>query len=438
MEAPDIKAFDEIKSERLTPNRVKPNSAQQNAWDETRTALLWHAPSFSHILYQMMSTPDGSTVYWTDSVPIAATDDKQIFLNPETYCKYSMEERVFGAAHEIMHAILNHCGQMHMHQKRGKITYQDGTSIPFDNDTYQIAMDMVINDVLVKSDIGKINKDWYHDPSLVSGDDAVADAYRTLYKDQDKKGGKGGSTFKGKSFDQHLAPGTGTGENPTQAQQDRNQAEWKIAINAAASAARVRGKMPGALDRFFKRLLEPTVSWQEHIRSLFARKVGNSAFSWATLDPQLAVRGIGAPGRMGYGANKIVVAVDTSGSISQQMMDHFMTEVGSIIDDVHPRQLYLMQCDARVQEVRECSDSGDLKGAKLKGGGGTDFRPVFEKIEEEIGEPDCLVYLTDGFGCWPDKKPSYPVIWGDITPAQHRVRYPFGDVVAVNMPQSVS
>ena len=84
-------------------------------------------------------------------------------------------------------------------------------------------------------------------------------------------------------------------------------------------------------------------------------------------------------------------------------------------------------CDASINVVHELHDAVDLTSIKLVGGGGTDFRPVFNWIAEQ-GAPDALVYLTDGLGCFPDRAPNYPVIWGSIyEPAV----YPFGDVVQV-------
>ena len=50
----------------------------------------------------------------------------------------------------------------------------------------------------------------------------------------------------------------------------------------------------------------------------------------------------------------------------------------------------------------------------LKGGGGTDFHPVFDLIAEDEEDPEIVLYLTDGYGSAPKKQPNYPVIWGVI------------------------
>jgi predicted metal-dependent peptidase len=417
------------------PARVTPTPAQRKAWVETKTVLLWSAPTFANVFFSMMAEnrtgQAGDEVYWTNEIPIAATDDATMFLNPETFCKYALEERVFICAHEIMHAILNHCGQLHHFKSRGKITYLDGTTLPMDFGVMSQAMDYIINDALHVGGIGKMPKDALHDTKLATHMESVPTVYKRVYQDQEQ-GGKGKGTSGGKGFDEHLSPGTGQGKDPSDAQGDRNETEWKMAVAAGVNAARVQGKLPAGLQKFFEDILKPQVDWSEHVRMLFGRKVGNSRSSWDYLDEQLVVRGIGAPGRVGHGADTVVVGYDSSGSLySTESLQKLMSEVAGIIDEVRPKRLVLIQCDMVVQDVRDCADSDELQQVEVKGGGATDFRPVFDKIDEEFdGQIDCLVYLTDGYGCFPAGAPNYPVIWGNVS-KPGEINYPFGDVVDI-------
>ena len=106
----------------------------------------------------------------------------------------------------------------------------------------------------------------------------------------------------------------------------------------------------------------------------------------------------------------------------------FFAEVSGILEDIKPKNLFLVWCDARVHRVDHCSDAADLNAIRAKkapGGGGTSFVPVFDWVTKEGLTPDALVYLTDGEGTFPSA-PNYPVIWGNI---QTGSKYPFGDVV---------
>jgi predicted metal-dependent peptidase len=414
--------------------QVELTPAQEILWEQTRAKLLWQAPAFTFIFYEMLNNADSKHIaMFTKEVPIAATDGSNMILNPDTFFKYDLDERIFANAHEILHCVLNHCVQGFKFAKSGKIIYPDGSTLPYDPEVANISMDLVINDMLIEAKVGKFNKDWLHDKSFGVHTDSWIDVYKKVFKAK-QGGGKGPN---GHSFDQHLAPGTSQGNDPTSAAGQRNDAQWgQVMAGAAAieAATRKQGQGPGALERFFGAQLDPVVDWKERIRALFSRKVGSGSYDWRRADRRLISRfkdPIYAPARSGFGCGVVVVAADTSGSIGPKEIDMFFAEMHGIMDDCTPRELVIMWCDAHVHDVDhadEISDLNTIRRKPVKGGGGTDFRPVFDKIGEMGLEPDALVYLTDGQGSFPDKAPAYPVIWGNIYPAS---KYPFGDVVEV-------
>lgn len=406
--------------------RVELDSKYTKAWTETRALLLWQCPAFSHLLYSMMSegTDNKSAIFTTD-VPIAATDGVNMLLNPEPFFKYNLHERVFILAHEIMHCMWDHCGQMWQHAQRKKISNLAGKSLPYNHGIMNIALDHIINDALVKSKVGSFNKDWIHDPSKISSTDSYVDAYFKLYDDMD--GGKGGKGGQGQGFDNILNPGTGQGKDPTTTQQQRSDVQWKTEVAKGLAQAKMQGKLPEELERLFGELLEPKVDWQDKIKSFFARRVGSGSTSWRRPDRRLIVRDIYAPGRTGHGAGLVVVAIDTSGSVGQAELDVFFAELRGILEDVRPTMTKVVWCDAKVHGVDDIEDPSDVGGLKAKGGGGTDFRPVFDLIAKEGWEPDALVYLTDLYGSFPARAPGYPVLWGRTSTQD----VPWGDVVDV-------
>ncbi|CAB4124961.1 vWFA domain containing protein [uncultured Caudovirales phage] len=403
---------------------------QQRAWTETRSLLLWSCPAFTSILYSMLNPEKGSlAATFTKDVPIAATDGNHLILNPDTFFPIPLKKRVFVVAHEIMHCILNHCALMRQFQVSGKVKYPDGSSLPYEQETMNMAMDYVINDLLIQSGVGEFYEEGLHDPNIAVGKDSFVDAYKKVYKKKDGKGaGSSQGKGQGKGFDILLAPGTVQGKDPGKAQSDRSEAEWNTAVAAAVASAKAQGKLPSALERFLGEVLEPEIAWQEKIRAFFARKVGGGSFDWRRPDRRLIQRDIVAPSRSGHGAGDVVVAVDTSGSIGQRELDVFFAEMRGILDDVRPMRMFVVWCDAKVHKVDELDSSDDVRGLKPAGGGGTAFTPVFDWIDSEGLQPDALVYLTDGMGSFPSRAPSYPVLWGDILGI---VKYPFGDVVSI-------
>ena len=78
--------------------------------------------------------------------------------------------------------------------------------------------------------------------------------------------------------------------------------------------------------------------------------------------------------------------------------------------------LHIIQCDADIQEhvkiTRQEEFDEYIKTMTIKGLGGTDFRPVFRKVDElikakEFANLKGLIYFTDGFGDFPARKPDY-------------------------------
>lgn len=409
-------------------NDVELKPEQKRKWLETRSALLWGCPAFTHLLYSMLN-PTGNELAatFTDEVPIAATDGSNLILNPDAFFKLPLAQRVFVSAHEILHCVFNHCGLMRQFTVTGKVKFKDGSELPYDQMLMNMAMDYVINDILIESKVGEFVPGGCHDTSIGKSTDSFLDVYKKIYKMD--KSGKGAG---GKSFDILLPPGAAQGKDPAQAQQDRSQTEWDTAVAAAVASAKAQGKLPVALERLFKEVLEPTVSWQEYIRAFFARKVGSGGYDWRKPDRRLIQRDIIAPSRAGNGCGDVVVAIDTSGSIGQRELDHFFGELRGILEDVRPNKVHLVWCDAKVHHVDELDSATDLGGLKPHGGGGTAFEPVFSWISDNNVRPDALVYLTDGMGSFPKDVPQYPVIWGSIYPQS---KYPFGDVVNIPIKQ---
>lgn len=349
---------------------VEITPAQAKLWADTRAAMIWHCPAFTHILYTMMNKA-GTDHYavFTKSVPIAATDGQNILINPETFFPLSLNERVFVVAHEVAHGIFGHCEMMHKLRMTGKVAYPDGKELPFDGGTMNKAMDYVINDMLVQSRIGTYNDNWLWDRTIATEEDSVLTAYRRIYQKNGGGGGNkggGGGNDKQKGFDYHLDPGTTTGQDAASATSGRSEMEWKTAIAGALATAKAQGKLPAGLERMFGDILEPQVDWRDKVIGFLARNTGSGTYDWRRPDRRLVTRDIIAPGRTGYGAGDVVIGLDTSGSIGQRELDVFFGEMSGILEDVRPHRIILMYCDAQVHEVVEIFDAADLLNVRQK------------------------------------------------------------------------
>ena len=418
-------------------NRVKLDDKQLTAWDDTRSALLYFAPALTHVFYKLMNKDDDYIVVATDSeeVPTAATDGSCVVVNVNRYFDHPLMERLFILAHEILHNILNHIPLMYYLRRQGYVQLANGKRIPFVESIFQWAMDLVINAILVDSKIGQIPPTALIDMGFAGALDSVIDIYVKLYTRMTSGGAKGPPDGK-EGFDAHLDPGTGEDKLPQEALEEINEVERATVIKAAMEAAQSQGRLPKCMEHLFKEIVTTKVNWTDHIQSFFNRRVGSGGVNWRKPDRRLIVRDIWVPSRSGYGADLVVVAGDTSGSIWTQprVLDMWFAAISEILDQLNPKKIVAIWCDENIGRIDEVEDATDLKEMwkkVLPGGGSTSFVPVFSYVEEHRMEPDALVYLTDGWGTFPRMAPRYPTVWGALANTLDPKQYPFGDVVVL-------
>ena len=99
-------------------------------------------------------------------------------------------------------------------------------------------------------------------------------------------------------------------------------------------------------------------------------------------------------------------------------------EIDAVVSEVNPLRVHVMSCDTSVRSS-ETFEQGEPVNITPRGGGGTDFRPLFTEVES-LGEPPCcVIYLTDLYGPFPEVEPEVPVLWACTS----REVAPFGETV---------
>ena len=117
---------------------------------------------------------------------------------------------------------------------------------------------------------------------------------------------------------------------------------------------------------------------------------------------------------------EFVIAIDTSGSTSGELVQKFVQKTYNVLKSTESFfskiNLHILQCDADIQEDVKITSQEEfdtyIKTMTIKGLGGTDFRPVFAYVDElrrgkEFQNLKGLIYFTDGYGDFPEKKPDY-------------------------------
>lgn len=198
-------------------------------------------------------------------------------------------------------------------------------------------------------------------------------------------------------------------------------------LTAAAAAS---GKLPAGLARWVAGIGRSRVPWRRILHRFLQTALFREDQSFLPPNRRHLWEGRYLPSVSQGTRPRLAVAVDTSGSITPAQLESFAVEL-SILSGFCS-ELLLLTCDAQVHEtIRLDAFSSRLRSLTLTGGGGTDFRPVFDHLSAARAWPDALIYLTDGEGTYPDRAPrEYPVLWcvsgegappwgGVLTMAQH-------------------
>lgn len=359
---------------------------------KAKTALILEHPFVGSVALNMPMKVD-------NNVPTAATDGKRVLFN-EDFCKeLDDEELKFLVAHECMHPMLEH------NFRRGER----------DRYKWNQAADYVINKLLTDEGIGKMPKQGLLDENIYQAGGGTSDGiYNNLPDTPEDQQGNGGQ---GQPLD---SCEDGQGSPAEVAQQ---QAEWKVKVAQAAQSAKMMGKLSAGLERLVAEILTPKVDWRDVLQR-FVVKCRSDQRSWARPNRRFLSQGLYLPSVSGEALGEIAFAVDCSGSIGQDEINQFASEITTVWQDQRPTKVHVIYFDSEVSHYDEF-DRDNEPVIKPHGGGGTAFSPVFRYMEEHGINPVACVFLTDlccnDFG----DEPDYPVLWVST----HSDKAPFGEVV---------
>ena len=331
-----------------------------------RTALVLDQPFIGMLALRLKMVEN-------NAIPTLAVDGKHIFYNTEFVSELSASLTKSAIGHEVFHCVFDHIGR-----RGGR-----------DPRKYNQAGDYVINATL--KDAGfEIGKSWLYNPAYAG---MSSDEIYNLLPEPDPNDGK------------DPLDDCSDGDPSTT---EIDAVDWKIATIQAAESARAMGKLPASMQRFIDELTNPKVNWRELLRR-FVTETSKNDYSWMRSNKRFISQGFYLPTLYSESMGEIVIAIDTSGSIGQAMLNAFGSEIKAIVQSARPEKTTVIYCDATVNHVDEFGPNDDLH-FEMHGGGATDFRPPFEYVTEKNITPVCFIYLTDGYGSFP-AAPDYPVLW---------------------------
>ncbi len=311
------------------------------------------------------------------------SNGKTLYYNRGYIESLDIEQTQFALSLEAMH-----CALLHFYRRSNR-----------SKDLWETACDLAVTPLLINDGLKPTPDCVYR----VEFDGMTAEEIYPLL-DENEAQQPPQSDSKGEPEQQQQAHNLSHDEN------EMHAVQWRQRLAAAAQQAMQAGKLNAQMMSLVDSFLQPKLPW----RSLLAQYLCTTARNDYSYTRPSSRRGDPAvfPGLRSEEVD-LVVAVDISGSIRENEIGEFFSEINAIKGQLRAR-ITLLCCDTQIDktspQVFEAWD--EFKSdTHVAGGGGTDFRPVFQWLDGQDMKPDALLYFTDACGEFPKQEPPYPTLW---------------------------
>lgn len=324
----------------------------------------------------------------TDEVPYGATDGDRLLINPKTFNQLTENEQVFLLAHETLHVA-------YLHTLRREHR---------DPELFNIACDYVINLQLVNQGL-----------SMIQGG-LLDHQYRDMNAEQVYELLENCSNLPKDIIGNDIIPSASTATN---------EVIGKI-IQAVHQAEKTQnyGSIPENVKRLIHELHTPKVDWKVILKR-FMLNAGKSDYTWNKPNRRMLHQGMYLPSINSFGLSKITFAIDTSGSVNDEMFTQFISDISHVFKQLNPNEIDLMLFDTEVKTHKTIHCVNELKQVKFTGYGGTDVIDVIHQFNKTNSK--ALIVITDGYFNTHLPKPNKDTLW--IIYDNDRFIAPFGKVI---------
>lgn len=380
---------------------------------QARLSLLFDHPFFGYLAAGMELVEKKDL-----AMPTMATNGRDLYYHPDFVEQTPLPQLMGAIAHEIMHCVLGHIprAQNRVHERwNDACDYVDNDllvqPLPNGQPEFQLPAGCLVDDQWHNQHAEYV---YNHLPAKKKGEGGSGFDSHVEWGEWGKGNGKGDGDGKGDG-------GEGQNERDDGSPMgDALEQEWREKVAQAANAARMRGKLPGHIAEAVHGALNPVLDWREILEEMIA-SAAKSDFRMFPPNKRHIARGFILPSLTGQTIN-VAVGVDTSGSVSDQEVHDFLSEVKGICDTYESYTLNLAFCDTQISSTYRFEEMDEFPDRFAYARGGTDFRPIFKWADELIEKGEritALVIMTDMYGPWPEKEPEYQTIWlatSDVKP----------------------
>tara|TARA_X000000368_G_C22982042_1_gene690372 strand:+ start:132 stop:1301 length:1170 start_codon:yes stop_codon:yes gene_type:complete len=353
----------------------------------------------------------------TKKLPTAATDGRKIFFNEEFLYSLSSKEQNALMLHEVLHMAL-----LHVTRRQNRDPY-----------IWNIAADIVVNDLIERNTSfplpqGAITDTRFQDKSVEYIYEALLKSkkeYKLVINDILQPGNSG-----------HSEGDTNLSEPLSQEEADEIESFWKdkmeiLKNSSEHNLSNGKGSLPAGIEQEISTILEPEVDW----RHALWKYVGKTPADFDDLDRRFIYKGLYLESLLTE-AVEVSVCIDTSGSVSDELLMQFAGELKGILRSYPNVKCSLFFADTDLAGPYEIDRIEQMP--KAIGRGGTSFVPFFDYLRKNgeenslLGNNKLSIYFTDGYGDFPQQEPDNPTMWLVCKDGLETNGFPFGEVVRIS------
>ncbi len=389
----------------------------ENKLTKARTQLILDKPFLGNLVLRLPMKAAGS---WCRT---SATDAKSFYYNPSFIEKLDNHQTKFVLIHEALHCALTHFARRGNRDKHkwdlacdfaiNPLLVKEGFRPPLDVPIFSKYESMIAEEIYPmiddSIDTEPMDQHLYDDNPKDDADESdggMREDSLDGQKDEASSKGQDNKPSQGNSNSGDLA------EQPSPLTPDEMQelsSKWQKNLASSAQLAQQAGKLDGEFAKLVDFFLQPQLSWQS-LLAQYMSTLARDDFSYARPSRR---SGNAILPSLRSSQIDITVAIDTSGSITQEEIDEFISEINAIKSNMRA-SITLIACDEKVNDnlIWRFEAWDELQfPASLGGGKGTNFNPVFDYIDEQDSPSSVLIYFTDAMGKFPQFEPNYPVMW---------------------------
>jgi len=305
-------------------------------------------------------------------VPTAATNGTYVKYNPDFFMGLSKEEKLGLMAHEVMHVAFQHM-------------VRRGSNNPY---VWNIAADHTINILLVNN--------GFKLPSMALLDMrfkgmSTEQVYEYLMRNPEEQ-------------PDNFQPDIEESLSEEEAEQVTNT------VVKAIQRAQLSGdtsNIPEEILRAVKDLINPKLSWVDVLHRYLDASTRQEE-SWSKPNKRYAPHWY-LPSVESKRISHLTVAIDTSGSITDELLQAFLSEIEYINQTVRPDNMVILDCDYMIHNIHEIDSNDSILDLKFSGGANTSFKPVIKYGIDN--NTNLLIYFTDLYATPIKEDPGYPIVW---------------------------